>query len=301
VPLAAGGVPRPELAAVNRHVVDEAFFDVLGIALRDGRTFQEGDGVGPRRVAVVSRTLARALAGGDGRGALGRTFVIARDPRQRGTPEPIEVVGIVEDVRYHGPRTERAADHDLYVPIPQAPSPILSIAVATDGDPEIVLGALRRALGRLAPTSPVHWVSTMEEELGLQFGDARLYAWLTAVFGASALLLVTIGIYGVMSNAVTRRWAELGVRIAVGARPRDIVALVLGQASRPMLLGLVVGAAAAAASATLAASLVFGVASTDPATFAGVAAILLATGLAACYLPARRATRLDPKVVLQGG
>jgi putative ABC transport system permease protein len=171
--------------------------------------------------------------------------------------------------------------------------------VTTARDPGPLLPSLQRTLGRLAPTSPLHWVSTMEEELALQFGDARLYAWLTGVFGASALLLVTIGIYGVISNAVTRRWSELGVRMAIGARPADIVALVLGQASRPMLLGIVVGALASLAAATLATSLVYGIASTDPLTYVGVGVILLGTGLVACLLPARRATRLDPKDVLQ--
>ena len=299
VPLAVGGVARPELAAVERHAVDDQFFRVMGIAVRDGRGFLPSDRADTRRVAIVSWSLARALAGGDGRGALGMTFQIARDARQPSAIEPIAVVGIAEDVRYHGPRAERAADHDLYLPIAQAPSSILSIAVATERDPSMLLGALQRTLGRLAPTSPIHWVSTMEEELALQFGDARLYAWLTGVFGGIALLLVTIGIYGVMSNAVTRRYTELGVRMAIGARPRDIVSLVLAQASRPMLAGIAVGAAAALASATLATSLVYGMAPTDPATFAGVAVTLLVTGLIACYLPARRATRLDPKQVLQ--
>jgi putative ABC transport system permease protein len=108
-----------------------------------------------------------------------------------------------------------------------------------------------------------------------------------------------LGIYGVISNAVTRRWSELGIRMAIGAQSRDIVALVLGQASRPMLLGVAIGAIASVALATLAASLVYGVAPNDPLTFVAVGAMLLVTGLAACLIPARRATRLDPKEVLQ--
>jgi putative ABC transport system permease protein len=299
VPLAVDGVPRPALSAVNRHAVDDEFFGVMDIALHDGRTFLPADGPDARRVAVVSVSLARALVGGDGRRAMGATLQIARDARQVDPPAPIEIVGVVEDVRYLGPRADRRADHDLYLPIAQAPSPILSIAVVTDRDPGLLLGTLQRALGRLAPTSPLHWVSTMEEELALQFGDARLYAWLTGLFGAGALLLVTIGIYGVISNAVTRRWSELGVRMAVGARPRDIVVLVLGDGSRPLLLGILVGAAAALAGATVATSLVYGVATTDPLTFGGVGLTMLALGLAASYLPARRASRLDPMRVLR--
>jgi putative ABC transport system permease protein len=299
VQLSVGGALRPELAAVARHAVDEDFFRVMDIAVRDGRAIAASDRADTRRVAVVSASVARALAGGDGRGALGTELQIAADPRRPSTGGPLLVVGIAEDVRYNGPRADRKADHDIYVPMTQAPSSILSIAVTTARDPGPLLPSLQRTLGRLAPTSPLHWVSTMEEELALQFGDARLYAWLTGVFGASALLLVTIGIYGVISNAVTRRWSELGVRMAIGARPADIVALVLGQASRPMLLGIVVGALASLAAATLATSLVYGIASTDPLTYVGVGVILLGTGLVACLLPARRATRLDPKDVLQ--
>jgi ABC-type antimicrobial peptide transport system permease subunit len=110
---------------------------------------------------------------------------------------------------------------------------------------------------------------------------------------------VTIGIYGVISNAVTRRWSELGVRMAVGARPRDIVTLVLSQASRPLAIGIAIGAVGSLAGATLATSLVYGMASTDPLTFVGVGLMLFGTGLGASVLPARRATRLDPKEVLQ--
>jgi predicted permease len=299
VQLGVGGAARPELSAVNRHPVDEDFFGVMDIAIRDGRAFLPTDRADTRRVAVVSHSVARALAGGDGRDALGRTVQILRDPRQPSTAEPFVVVGIAEDVRYHGPRAARAGDHDLYIPMAQAPSSILSIAVETERDARLLLPTIQRILGRLAPTSPIHWVSTMEEELGLQFGDARLYAWLTGVFGGSALLLVTIGIYGVISNAVTRRWSELGVRMAVGARPRDIVTLVLSQASRPLAIGIAIGAVGSLAGATLATSLVYGMASTDPLTFVGVGLMLFGTGLGASVLPARRATRLDPKEVLQ--
>ena len=256
------------------------------------------DGRSAPRVAIVSESVARTLAGGDGRGALGTEFQILRD-RRLPNAEPVVVVGIAEDVRYNGPRAERTTDHDIYIPMAQAPNPIMSIAVVTDRDPDPLLPAMQRTLGRLAPTSPLHWISTMDDEMALQFGDARLYAWLTGVFGSSALLLVMLGIYGVISNAVTRRWTELGIRMAVGAQPREILLLVLQQASRPMVLGVAAGAIGSLALATLASSLVYGMAPNDPVTFAAVGAILLATGLAACFLPARRATRLDPKDVLQ--
>ena len=298
-PIAVAGVPRPELSGVHRHPVDEHFLDVMAIALESGRGFRPSDDAAALPVAIVSRTLARAVAGGDGRDAVGRTIQIGRDARALERAPPITIVGVVEDVRYHGPLGERSADHDLYIPMAQAPSAIISIAVATTREPAEVLGAIRRTLGRLAPTSPLHWISTMEEELGIQYGDARLYAWLTAVFGGSGLLLVAIGIHGVIANFVTRRRAELGIRMAIGARPRDIVTLVVGEGVRPLVIGIGLGALAALAVARLAVSLVHGVAPTDPLTYAAVGLLLLAIGVVACWLPARRAARLAPTAMMQ--
>jgi hypothetical protein len=293
-----GGTAVPELGVVSRHAVDDDFFRVLEIAVREGRAFGSSDVAGGAPVMVVSRSVARALAGGDGGGALGRSVRIARAGQPVG--DPIQVVGIADDVQYNGPRATTRARHDIYLPISQAPGSVLSFAVATDRDPAVLLGGLRRTLSRLAPTSPLHWISTMEEELAGQYRDARLYAWLTIVFGGSALLLVTIGIYGVMSSAVSRRLPELGVRIAVGARPLDIILLVLRQASRPMLVGIAAGTVATLANASLVASLVYGVTPTEPSVYAGVGVAIVIVGLLACWLPALRATRIDAKRLLQG-
>ena len=298
-PIAVAGVPRPELSAVHRHPVDEYFFDVLDIALEHGRPFLPSDDAGAHPVAIVSRSLARAVAGGDGREAVGRTIQIGRDARALERAAPISIVGIVEDVRYHGPLGDRPADHDLYIPMRQAPSAIVSVAITTDRDPAMVLGSIQRTLGRIAPTSPLHWISTMEEELGIQYGDARLYAWLTLVFGVSGLLLVAIGVHGVIANGVTRRRAELGIRMAVGARPSDIIALVVKEGARPLVFGLGLGALAALAGARLAVSLVHGVTPTDPLTYLSVGLLLLSIGVIACWLPARRATRLAPTRMMQ--
>ncbi|HSA55431.1 MAG TPA: ABC transporter permease, partial [Gemmatimonadaceae bacterium] len=189
VQIAVGGVPRPELSAVRGHAVDEHFFAVMGIALPGGRAPTARDDATAPRVAVVSRSVARALAGGDGLGALGMRFEIVRRGQAAPAATSVEIVGVAEDVRYNGPRGSPVqVDRDIYLPIAQEPDPTLSIAVATAGDPSPLLPGFQRLLGRLAPTSPQHWISTMEEEFALQFGDARLYAWLTGVFGATALL-----------------------------------------------------------------------------------------------------------------
>jgi putative ABC transport system permease protein len=138
----------------------------------------------------------------------------------------------------------------------------------------------------------------MDEELAGQYRDARLYAWLTAIFGGSALLLVTIGIYGVTSSMVSRRLPELGVRIAVGARPRDVITLVVGGATRPVLLGVGLGAIGALAGARLVESLVYGVAPTSPAVYLSVAGGVLLLASLAAWLPARRATRMGARELL---
>ena len=298
-PIAVAGVPRPELAATYRHPVDEHFFDVMDIGLEAGRAFRASDDTAAHSVAIVSRSLARAVAGGDGRAAVGRAIQVGRDAQALERAPVITIVGVAKDVRYHGPLGGREMQYDLYVPMAQQPGAILSIAIATTHDPARVLGTLQRTLGRLAPTSPLHWISSMEEELGIQYADARLYAWLTGVFGGSGLLLVAIGIHGVIANGVTRRRGELGIRMAIGARPRDIVTLIVSQGSRPLLLGIVVGVLVALAAAQLAVSLVHGVAATDPATYAAVGVLLLGVGLVACWLPAWRASRVAPTRMLR--
>jgi predicted permease len=300
VPLAVGGVSRTELSAVRRHSVDERFFDVMSIPLLAGRAFTSNDDADAPPAAIVGQSVARALAGGDGLAVVGRTIGVVGTMHDPTAITPVEIVGVTADVRYNGPRGANPRDHDVYLPIAQSMSGTLSIAITTSVDPATLLPSFRRTLTQLAPTSPLHWISTMEEEQALQFGDARLYAWLTGVFGATALLLVMLGIYSVIANAVARRLAELSVRIAVGARPVDIIGLVLSQATRPLALGVGVGAVVAAAGLGVARTLVYGMELRDPATFAVVGLLLVLTGIAASYFPARRAARVDPNTLWRG-
>ena len=292
VAITRDGTPLPALSAVQQHAVDTAFFSVLDIGLRHGRPFLATDRANAPRVAIVSESLARTLSGAGASTPLGLTI------RFNGQPDPVLIVGVAEDVRYHGPLSSRTIDYDVYVPIEQNLGQVLSIAIVTQGDPAALIRPLQTELGRLAPTSPMHWISTMEDELHLQFGAARLYAWLTGVFGGSALLLALLGIYGVVTHAVQRRYNELGIRRAVGANNSHILRLVLGQGSRPLVLGLVLGAAVAFAAGRLLETMLFGISSADPLSYLVAAALLLLMGLLASYLPARRATRIDPRAVL---
>lgn len=294
--LAVGGETVESLGEVPVHAVDDAFLDVLDIPLLRGRNLEPRDDANAPRVALVSESLAEALAPDQGAGAIGRRFqTIAADGR---ISEPMEIVGVVGDVKYHGPLTVTRG-YNVYVPITQDPWWIMSIAIWTDVPPASLIEPLQRELGQFAPTSPQHWISTMEDELALHYGEARIHAWLTAVFGAAAALLVVLGLYGVLTYAVARRNRELAVRIAMGALPRDIMALVLGYGSRTMTLGLIAGALAAFAGARLVGSLVYGVAPTDVLTFILVGATLFLLGMVASYLPARRAAGVEPAETLR--
>ena len=291
------GEETPALAAVQHHAVDTDFFRVLDVPIRFGRGVESGDQAGSERVAVISESLARVIAGNPA-DAVGRMLHTRRTQAEE---EPRRIVGVTEDVQYHGPLSLRPIDYDIYVPMTQDADETISIAVIANGDPAALIDDVQRALGQLAPTSPQHWVGTMEGELGLQYGDARFYAWLTGVFGASALALALLGIYGVLTNAVSRRFIEIGVRMAVGARQADIVRMILMQGARTVGIGLAIGVPIALAAGRLVASLVYDVRPADPLTFGLVAGGLFAFGLIAAWLPARRASQVDPATLLTRG
>jgi putative ABC transport system permease protein len=300
--MALNGVPNDALKQVGRHSIDPDFLRVMGIPLKWGRNVLPADKNGTPRVALVSQSLARFLAGGDGHAALGKTFQLVRNPQTHELSPNYEVVGIVKDILYKGPRPLAGGaitHYEIYVPLPQSPSPTLSTAVVTEGDPALLSLPLQRELGRLAPNSPLHWISTMEEELRGQYTDSRFYAYLTSGYSVCALLLAVLGIYGVLANSVSRRFRELGIRMANGAQGSDIVRLVVGQGMRILLLGLLFGAVVAILGTKLLASLLYGVGASDPTSFSVVASIFLLLGLAACYLPARRATKVDVMTALR--
>jgi putative ABC transport system permease protein len=302
--MALAGVPNEALQDISRHAIDQNFLRVMEIEHKWGRTFEPNDRQGGPRVALVSESLARFIVGGaEANTVLGKSFQLVRNAETGELSDPYEIVGVVEDVLYHGPRplmTDLGGNqYDIYVPLAQFPGSVLSLAIHSAGDPAALNLPLQRELGKIAPTSPMHWISTMEEELANQFLDARFYAYLTTGYSICALLLAALGIYGVLANSVTRRFGELGIRMAIGAQGRDIVRLVVGQGMRTLLIGLVIGAVIAILGTKLVVSLLYGVTASDPLTFVMVAAILLVLGLMACYLPARRATRIDPVVVLR--
>lgn len=283
---------------VGYHAIGPEFLETMGIRLLSGRTFEPGDRAAGATAALVSESFARRLVEGTGRDAIGRRLRLTMPGM--GDAGVVDIVGVVNDVVYNGPLRPRPADHDLYVPIERGGPGAFSIAIETTVDPATLVDPLSRELGRLAPTSPQHWISTMEGELALQYRDARLYASLSGLYGAAAALVALLGIYSVLANDVARRHRELGVRMAVGAGAADIVRLVLRDGARNLIAGVVTGVGLASVSTRLLAGLLHGVTPGDLVTLAVVAGGLIAGGLIACAVPARRAARIDPLVALKG-
>jgi predicted permease len=285
------------LRDVGRHAVGPDYFEVMGMRLMQGRTFGPADRAAGATSGLASQTLAQRLRDRTGRDAIGQRVMLSAPGTDR--HEALTIIGVVNDVVYNGPLRPRAADHDLYVPLELgAPGP-LSIAIHTRVDPATLIEPLSRELGRLAPTSPQHWISTMQDELGLQYRDAQLYASLSGVFGASATLLALLGIYGVLANSIARRHRELGVRMAVGARGSDIARLVLAEGARMLVSGVTLGTALALGASRLVSGLLYGVGPSDPMTYLVVAALLFLMGMTACIVPSIRAAKLDPLKALR--
>jgi predicted lysophospholipase L1 biosynthesis ABC-type transport system permease subunit len=209
----------------------------------------------------------------------------------------IEVVGVARDAKYVT-LGEAPAPH-FYLPLRQHFSPGATLHVRTGGHPEPVLGAVRQQVQALAPSMPLVDVQTIDDVLDQVLWAPRMAAALLGLFGTLALVLAAIGIHGVMSYCVAQRTQEVGIRMALGARAGDVLRLVLLQALAVITSGAVVGAFAAYFASRGLASLLFGVGTADPLAFGAMAALLLLTGAVASYLPARRATRVDPLATLR--
>jgi putative ABC transport system permease protein len=274
-------------------VASESYFNTLAIPLLRGRLFDERDRPGSERVVIVSRALAeRYYPNGD---AVGRRF--RNGGPERPNNEWMRVVGIVGDVKYDG--LAATPEPAFYWPFRQHPWSDQFVVVRTTIEPEAVTAAARDAVWSIDRELPLALVRTMDELRASASADPTFRTYLLGSFGALGLLLALVGVYGVMSYAVSQRAHEMGVRAALGARPRDLVALVLRDAATLAALGIGIGIAGAFAVTSLTEKLLFGVTPRDPATFAGVAVLLGAAALLASWIPARRAGRSDPLGVLR--
>lgn len=264
------------------------YLRTMGIPIRRGRDVDERDGPGAPLVVVINETLARLLW--RDQDPIGRKLVFGTDLR-------VPVIGVCGDVRQSGldvpPRAE------FYISALQAPQPPDSLAIHTRVDPASVAGAVRQAVWSLDPNQPVTSVATMEQILDREVFQRRVQTTLLGVFAGLALLLAAIGLYGVLSYLVGRQLPELGIRMALGAAPADILRLIVGHGVSLTFIGIAYGVAGALIAGRLLGAVLFGVKATDPVTYLAVAGALLLTGALASYLPARRALRVDPVTTLR--
>jgi putative ABC transport system permease protein len=295
-------VPGKFFAAFERSA-DPGYFAAAGIPLLHGRTFARNDGVGdaksPRLGSIViSESMAKRFFPGED--PLGKRiffdFEMQRE-RLEGFPAPrYEVIGIVGDVL---PALDQAITPTLYRPMLDVAPRGASILLHTKVEPRSVVSAAREEIRRLDPGLTTFQVLTMEDLLGRSTSDRRFSLLLVVSFAALAVLLAAVGLYGVVSYAVSQRTAEIGLRMALGATNSTVCRMMLMQGLKPTIVGMSVGLVVAAFSTKVVRSLLFGVTPTDPLTFGLVPPLLLVLATLACYLPARRATRLDPTVALR--
>ena len=268
-------------------VVSPGYFETMGIPLLKGRSFTEYDTTAAPEVAVVSESFARA-------------FFPSEDPlgeRIKITKREAEIVGVVGDDRHAGPR--KPGEPAIYEAMNQTPMDPVCLVVRTAGDPLSLAGAVKQAVWAEDRDQPVENVSTMDEIVAAATADTRFYSTVLAIFALISLALGATGIYGVVSYTTSQRTYEIGVRIALGAEARDIARLVIAQGMAGVVTGVIIGVVASIAVTRALTSLVFDVSLTDPLTYVVVAVILMFSALLACYLPARRATKVDPMIALR--
>ncbi|HEY6547343.1 MAG TPA: ABC transporter permease, partial [Vicinamibacteria bacterium] len=288
-------LPSAQQPSMEIRVASAGYLDVMGIPVRRGRGFLASDRASSPPVVVISESAARRFFPGEE--PLGQRITIGMG-REAGLPLPGgEIVGIAGDVKDRGLSKESAPT--VYLPHAQIGTASLDVLLRTAVSPRSLVPAVEAAVHGLDPALPLMRLRTLDEVVGRSISEPRFYVVLLGAFAAVALLLAALGIFGVLSHAVTQRQREIGIRVALGAHPRDVLRLVLGHALALVALGLVAGLAGSLALSRTLTSLLFEMSPTDPVTLGGVAVLLAAVALVASYLPARRATQVDPLVALR--
>jgi putative ABC transport system permease protein len=281
----------------NHRVITPGYLRTIGARLIAGRTIQESDGSDSPPVALINQTMARKYWSGDN--PIGKHFKLGDDS----SPTPwITIVGIVSDIRQmsldvparpemYFSYLQQAANFGFYTP--------RDLAVRVSGDPLSIARAVRKVIAEVDKDQPVSRVRPMQALLSAELADRRLQLQLLGSFALLALVLVSLGIYGVLAYAVKQRTSEIGVRMALGARQQDILRSVMGSGAMLICIGLIAGLVGAWVLTRLIRSLLYGITTADPATFIASSLLFLLIGLGACYFPARRAARIDPTVALR--
>src|SRR5579863_6536617 len=272
-------------------VATGGYFQALGIPLVRGRMFDQRDAADAPHVAVISESLAKGRW--PHQDPIGHTIEFGN---MDGDPRLLTIVGIVGDTHEYG--LDEPPRPTVYVNLFQRPRAEMTVTMLSDADTRLVSASARAILRDLNPQIPPSF-RTFQQVYSASLGSRKFNVTLIGVFGITALLLATAGVFGVMAYSVSRRTREFGVRVALGATPRDVLRMVLGQGMRTILIGVTVGIVGSLALTQTVSSLLFGVTATDPLTFAGVTLMLIAVALLACYIPARRATKVNPIVALR--
>ncbi len=284
--------PPGEGPVCDVRVVHPGYFRAMDIPLLRGRNFNSSEMVQPANVVIINEALARELFPNED--PIGKKLVIVMSDDE---PPQDEIIGVVGDVKHYGLDTE--ARPMTYWPHPRFPYPFMSVVVRTQGDPLQLVGAVRHEVQAMDPSQPIADVRSMEQLVANSVARPRFNTLLLGIFSAVALVLATVGIYGVMAYSVAQRTHEIGIRLALGAQRVDVARLIVGSGLALTVSGVALGLAGAFALTRLLASLLFATEPTDPITFAGMVAVLLAVALLACWIPARRAMRVDPMVALR--
>jgi putative ABC transport system permease protein len=284
-----------DLPVANVRVIGPNYFATMSVPLRAGRIFNTQELAEEKHVAIINQAFAEKYL--HGVNPLGQKAVIYMKSDAESESQPSEIVGVVGDVHQLG--LDAAPEPTIYWPHPELVMSGMTILVRTSNDPLALLSTIRNQLQQLDRELPMSAVATMDQLLADSLSRARFTMLLLGIFALVALVLAAVGVYGLIAYSVTQRTQELGIRMAIGAQRRDVLRLVLEQGTRLTLLGVAIGVLAALALSRLLGGLLFGVSATDPLTFAGVAGLLAVVALLACFVPARRATRVDPMVALR--
>jgi putative ABC transport system permease protein len=286
-------LPPPEQATeATIDSVSPGYFETMRVPLIRGRLLDERDQAGSLPVALINETMARRFWPDED--PIGKRFHFGW-----GTSNVhwLTVVGVLGDMRRQG--LDKVARAETFEPLPQQARSDMNLVLRTSDDPRKIAGVIQSELRAVEKELVIQKVMTLDEQIGESLAQRRFETWLLGLFSAIALLLAAIGIYGVMYHSVTQRTHEFGVRVALGAGARDVLRMVLGQAVLLVGTGAVIGTVAALALTRFVVSLLYGVSASDPLTYLAVFLVLIGSALAASYLPARRATKVDPMVALR--
>jgi putative ABC transport system permease protein len=292
------GQPAPangQLIMVNSQRIGLRYFETMGIPLLRGRAFTTADTASSERVVIVNQTLARRRwpNSKDIGEVVGRRI---RSGENQNAPWRV-IIGVAGDGKYWS--LSEAQQEAIWTPLTQSYAGSFEAVVRTTAETPAIASAIRREVAALDPNLPIQHIETLRKQVDLYLWPARMSAVLVTTLGGLGLLLAAIGLYGVMSYAVAQRTREIGIRMALGAQARDVLGVVIGQGLRLTLAGIAIGWATAWALTRFLASLLYGVSVRDPITFVVVPLALAAVAWLACYVPARRATKVDPLVALR--